>query len=402
MNTRLLAFLLVISCSCGRRSNIEKENTNSVLVIDLLSEPISKVTKLSDFAKDIKYIPLQTTDESLIGNNVERIVSIDNRIYIQNRDEILCFDLNGKYYYKLQNRGRGPEEYTFINDFDVSSDNKFLTILSSLIHKIMVYDISDKGFTFQRYIILKDPAPYRISMIPETDNAFLAIPPWRGTELTLSLLINTMGDTLHFKPNCYKYEMIRKENSWAMNEMLVYSVGKTVCFKEEFSDTVFFIDSKINSFMPKMIFNSHGTLGTPEMRGSPEPPGNNITFIANIFETARYVFYWYGTKETRNRNLFDKKTTIKYLLDTDRELKSGLKDDLVGGPDYNVEFIKNYSRGEKLFSFAEAIALKKYVDSEDFKNAIVNDSKKKDELKKLADSLNETDNPVLIIVTPKE
>ncbi len=55
-----------------------------------------------------------------------------------------------------------------------------------------------------------------------------------------------------------------------------------------------------------------------------------------------------------------------------------------------------------MFSFVDAITLKKYVASEDFKNAQVSDPKKKNELKKLADSLNETDNPVLIIVTPKE
>jgi hypothetical protein len=50
----------------------------------------------------------------------------------------------------------------------------------------------------------------------------------------------------------------------------------------------------------------------------------------------------------------------------------------------------------------DAMTLKKYVISEDFENALVKDPKKKSELKKLADSLNETDNPVLIIVTPKE
>ena len=56
-------------------------------------------------------------------------------------------------------------------------------------------------------------------MVPETNNVFMAIPPWRGTELTLSLLINTSGDTIHYKPNCYKYKMVRKDNFLALNEM---------------------------------------------------------------------------------------------------------------------------------------------------------------------------------------
>jgi ParB family chromosome partitioning protein len=52
-------------------------------------------------------------------------------------------------------------------------------------------------------------------------------------------------------------------------------------------------------------------------------------------------------------------------------------------------------------TLVEAITLKKYVAGEDFKNAQVSNPKKKNELKNMADSLSETDNPVLIIVTPK-
>lgn len=96
--------------------------------------------------------------------------------------EILCFNTDGKFLYKLQNRGRGPEEYTFISDFDVSSDNKFLTILSGSSYKLLTYGISDTGFTFRRSITLKDPVPGKISIVPETDKAFLAIAPWTGSE----------------------------------------------------------------------------------------------------------------------------------------------------------------------------------------------------------------------------
>lgn len=423
MRTKLLILAVIFLCFCGRKSTNEKDSIDSVLVIDLLSEPKSKVTKLSEIATNVEYIPLQTSKSSLIGSFVLKIVSIDKRIYIRNSGlerEILCFDIDGKFLFKLQNTGRGPEEYLSITDFDVSSDNKILTILSILNHKLLVYGISDTDFTFQRSITLRDPAPYMVSIVPETDNAFLAIPPWRGTEPTLSLLINTSGDTIHFKPNCYKYEMSRKTNYWATNEILVYSIGNMVCFKEAFSDTVFYVDSKANFFKPRMIFNSHGTLFTPEMRGNPKIPYDHTSFITNIFETSRYVFYSYGTRETRNSDppivnvFFDKRTKKKYKLDVefifetifDNPVKTPmnkLKDDLSGGPDFTVriDLWDRLCSGGKLFSFVDAITLKKYVAGEDFKNAKVMDPKKKEELKKLADSLNETDNPVLIAVTPK-
>ena len=50
----------------------------------------------------------------------------------------------------------------------------------------------------------------------------------------------------------------------------------------------------------------------------------------------------------------------------------------------------------------KSITLKKYIAGEDFKSARVSDPVEKVKLKKLTDSLKETDNPVLIVVTPKE
>jgi hypothetical protein len=397
MRTNLLIILIILLYSCGRKSINENNSTGSVLKIDLLSEPGSTVKRLTEFASNVEYTPLQTIESSLMGGIRGKIINKEKRIYIQSGEEILSFDMDGKYLFKLQNRGRGPEEYTYLDDFDVSSDNKILTILSSITHKLLVYEISETGFTFQRSVTLKDPAPYKINMIPESDNVFLAIPPWRGTEPTLSLMINTAGDTIHFKPNCYKYKNVRKTGSRANNEMLVYSVGDKACFKEEFSDTVYSVGAMENSFSPRMIFDTHGTLSTPGMKGGSETAGDRTIYVANIFETSRYVFYYYGTKDARNRILFDKKTNNKYKLDTESELK----DDLSGGPDFNIEFLNNYCSGDKLFSFLDAITLKKYVAGEDFINAKVSDPKKKEELKKLADSLNETDNPVLVVVTPK-
>jgi hypothetical protein len=400
MRAKILFLVLIFFCSCGSKRADDSGNSDSVLEIDLLSESGSSVQKLSEFAANIEYIPLQTTKSSLLGSIKRKIVYTDNRIFIQNTDEVLCFDMDGKFLFKLKNTGRGPEEYTSIYDFDVSSDNKNLILLTQ--KRFLVYGISDTAFTFQRSITLKDPAPHSVNLVPESNKTFMAIPPWTGTEPTLSLLMNSTGDTIHFKPNCYKYKMVRNANFRALNEMLVYSNGNMVCFKEKFSDTVFYVNAKDIFLKPRMIFDSHGTNVTPEIRGGSETGEKNTTFVAYIFETSRYVFYWYFTNETLNGILFDKATKTKYKLDTDSELKVKIKDDLSGGPDFNIEFLNNYNSGDKLFSFVEAITLKKYIAGEDFKNAKVRDQKMKDDLKKLADFLTITDNPVLIILTPKE
>ncbi len=399
MRIKQIAFFLILSYSCGDKTTVKINNIESIIELDLQSEAETKLTKLSEFAKNIEYIKLQTIEGSLTGASLEKIVCRNGRIYIQTTEKILCFNRDGTFLNKLESKGKGPEEYPGIEDFDVSSDNKFLLILSGLNHKLLIYGISQTGFKFQRSVNLKEPAPYRFGLVPGSQNVFLAVPPWRGNEQTLSLLINTAGDTIHFKTNCYKYELVRKMNYRSGNETLVYSIGDMVCFKELFSDTVFCVNAEDNHFKPRLIFNTHGTLTTPEVRGGSEPAGNRLTYIANIFETQRYIFYYYfSSGPTRNRILFDKKTNTGYRLN----IESELTDDINGGPDYNIEFLNNYCSSDKLFSFVEAIDMKKYIASSDFKNAKISDPNKKDELKKLADSLNETDNPVLIIVTPKE
>ena len=153
-----------------------------------------------------------------------------------------------------------------------------------------------------------------------------------------------------------------------------------------------------------MILNSHGTISTPESRGGSETAKEVRSSVNNVFETSRYVFYLSYIRDNQNRILenrilFDKKTKTKYKLDIESG-NSQLMDDLSGGPDFNIDYFNFLCSEGKLFSFLEAITLKKYVAGEDFKNVRVSDPKKKNELKKLADSLNETDNPVLIIVTP--
>jgi hypothetical protein len=406
---------MIVFCSCGRKSTDNTIKPDPVIEIDLLSEPESEITGLSDIAENVEYIPLQTTENSLIGAFTLKILNVGDRIYIQNggfEGEILCFDLNGRFLFKISNKGRGPEEYDFITDFDVSSDNTILTILSGSTRKLVSYGISDAGFTFLRSITLREPAPWRVSLVPETDLAFLSIPSWQGTEPALSLLINASGDTIFYRPNNYKFDRVqtgRPGTRSSEGKLLTYNIGDLVCFKEDFSDTVFYVDARNRSFRPRIIFNTQGTSYTPEMKGGSEKiKDNSTTYIPKIFETSRYVFCQYYTiiVEQKVVNLygffFDKKTNSKSKSDIGADRKIKLSDDLSGGPDFRLEYQENRCSNGRLFSYVESMTLKKHVDSDDFKDAKVRDPNKKSELKRIADSLEETDNPVLVVVTPKE
>lgn len=395
MNTSLyLSLLILILISCARSSN-NNIDEDSIAKIDLFSEPESELTLLSDVSTGIEYIALETKEESMLAS-IEKIKSCNNKIYIKTgNEEILSFDNAGKFLFKLDKTGRGPEEYLSIYDFDVSSDDKTLLILSN--GKILVYDISDRGVYYAKSISLKTPHPSKIDMIAGTTSILMSVTPMTGNEPALSIVINTDGDTLLYKPNCYLSENKNKYN-WAMvNECLHYDYEKSICFKEEFSDTVFSFNKELNVFKPRLIFDSHGKGFSPRVRYDSEYAkihGTELYWVYSILETQRYVIYNYEHNKIRNKTIYDKSERKKYKI----ALKDAFIDDINGGPNVNPNFC---SEG-KVFYAIEALTLKNYIKTGDFLSKQVKNSREKEELKKLAESLEESDNPVLIELTLKK
>lgn len=83
----------------------------------------NKFLNISEIADSITYIPLETTDECLIGAFCG--IQYKNGIwYISDRTyTIFLFDDNGKFIKKLNKIGQGPGEYTYIQTFAVDNDN---------------------------------------------------------------------------------------------------------------------------------------------------------------------------------------------------------------------------------------------------------------------------------------
>jgi hypothetical protein len=91
---------------------------------------------LSTFVESISYIPLETSNESLMVR-VSEIIIKDTYIYAVDSEQkmVFIFDKNGKFVSKLARRGEGPDEYlsmqqvlvddaeTFITVFDYRGDN---------------------------------------------------------------------------------------------------------------------------------------------------------------------------------------------------------------------------------------------------------------------------------------
>ena len=394
----VLFILLILSFSCsGGKKNPGNNAKSSIVEVDLLSLPELKLTGLSQVASDVKYIPLSTNEESMIGFIGKVILNKGRYFLAVNTTEIMCFNKSGNFLFKLSKQGNGPDEYQFIIDFDISTDGQTLAVLSG--NKIHCYSVSESGFIKKNSIVLQQHAAF-ISFVPGTENLLVSSMSPLGNEKALNVLINLKGDTLNLKSNSYRYIKSASYNIYPNNDVIQYKSGDLVCFKEVWSDTVFSVSREPANWVPYLIFNSNGTNVSTMIRSDQDYLNkikNDFSQIASISEVDRYILYMCYIMGESHLIMYDKTDHVKYEIDR----KSMPVDDITGGPDFKFLSLNNASEGS-WYSSISTIALKKYFQNNETDKAEVTDNLKYGKLKIIADSLSDTDNPVLIIVTPKK
>jgi len=362
-------------------------------VIDLLVSPESELTKISEIATDVKYIPLQTTEHGLIPYILD-VKKNNEKVFVRtNRSEILCFNNAGQYLFKLSNSGRGPEEYTYIYDFDVTDDNILLVLTRS---RLLFFNIADSAFIYFKTLNFKfDPGYVAIS--PDQNHILLSYGSSYGNEPYRNVLINMNGDTIMKIPNQYKYSKNTKMHFAATFENINFNYKNLLHFKFWLNDTVFTL-TEDNKVEPYLIFDSHGKQTTIEaLANFSENTLRDYTNVNSILETNRYIIYRYFSEKLCVR-VFDKiSSKILYIDYKSRDMTLWVTDDFTGGVNIEPKFCID---GD-IYAWTDAITLKKHIASDEFKSSSVKFPDKKEALQKLADSLDETDNPVLIVVTPK-
>lgn len=405
MRTKLIILGIFFLFSCGRKSS--NDNNNSFIKLDLFSEPSSVISNLSDIASNVEYIPLQTSENSLVSiiSNVKTngdIIIVYSFSFT--KSELIFFDRNGRYLKKLSKNGRGPGEYFVIGDFDMNSKANILVLLSNSI--IIEYDIIGNEFVYNKSLNFKSTYYNRtdkINFIPGQNNILLS---YLSTtfEKFRNLVINLNGDTLDTRLNYYKFTIDPTQGKEIQvlaspYENISYNYNKSLHFRDWFSDTVFTIDQSKN-IIPYLMFDSNGKQFSPDdlaklyiLQHSKGTYPDNYVTVDYIMESPRFIVYNYIYKKATIYELYDKVLNKKIGIST----KPFLEDDITGG--LNVE--PKLSFDGKLYSWVEAINLKNHVSSEEFKNSVVKDPKKKKALETLANSLKETDNPVLVVVTLK-
>lgn len=152
-NIIFLLIILVSVVSCKRStSDISRKGEGDITCIDV--EEKCELSIFDVFSK-IEIIPLETTESSLLYENLAKVTLHDNKYYVLSHKQniIFIFDSQGKYLNQINKQGNGPGEYNELNDFGFNRFNGNLELMSAFGY-INVYDAT--GETFKERLLFPE------------------------------------------------------------------------------------------------------------------------------------------------------------------------------------------------------------------------------------------------------
>jgi len=377
-----IIFIFILICGCKQRPGTVNLNR-----IDFYANPGIEISNLSEIATEIDYIPLQ-----IKGSGISEIRITDDRYFVKNySEEIECLDKNGRFLYKLSKKGNASDEYGSIPNYDVNSGGQLLAL--STYKAIKIYENDGTGFVFLKSVDITNPVT--LSFVPGKINLLLScINP--GNIPFVDILINPEGDTLATRPNGNRLKKDLRPSIFLRG--IQYKYDKSLFFKEPFNDTVYTVGMSDN-ISPYLVIDSHGKQITPGIVDRTQSGKSkkklwdyfNIMFFS---ETSRYMIALIIFRKSESVRIYDKALS-KYFSFSNSSLY--IKDNINGG----VDFTPKYCDGNKLYYWISASELIDHVAGGGFKNSEAIPERKA-YLRKITDSLQDTDSQILIVVTPKE
>jgi hypothetical protein len=185
------------------------------------------------------------------------------------------------------------------------------------------------------------------------------------------------------------------------NECIMYYFDNQLHIKEIYSDTIFKITQDGN-YLSKYTLEL-GKFNIPEKIREwsfdrfLSSIGKDFFLVNNIFESNKYLIFCYMHDNKDRLLVFNKKTgEIENFIE---KVKLGfIKNDFDGGP----YFFPVSNDNNQFLQMINAFELIAHTATDEFKNSTPKYPEKKKELEELAASLNENDNPVLMLVKLKQ
>jgi hypothetical protein len=310
-------FGIALLFSCQSKTTQKSTDIPCIDVRAALTHPVKAA--FNDSAYDVQYIPLETTDSSLI-KAIDDCVVTSKYIYIFNRGHgVKQFDRQGHYIRDIGRVGGGPGEYDLPFQFmhNIYADEAHNRFYVVSVFKTWVFTL-DGNFieTFEHGkgdAKLGVEYEYKIG-----DNRWAAI-----THVTTPFSIpgcfgigvfTKQGDTIAIKKDDFYRDCVPKEYSGFVNIAIAWT-GNSVLFKTESCDTVFRLSPdaikpayvlKLDNSKEDVIQGLHARDGN---RNVPQGVAKaSDILIQDLLETPRTLYYRFIVNSKFYVGSFDRMT----------------------------------------------------------------------------------------------
>ena len=394
---RLLRLSILCVCmvvvSCKSADTAETHVINFPEAIDNIG-----IVNLSDVAKSIRYVPLETRGDALVGE-YPRIAYDGNHIVVADLGgKINVFDNSGKFVRSIDRVGRGPEEFLPpLNSLSIFNGN-----IVAIGREIVVYDIYGN---FVRRVAVPNVEGYNIInpiMIGENRYAASVVDYTSGNTEYCAVVYDSLSnvDQLITIPGISEPQALSGNSiSGAQDRVFLILVARLFQYDDTFrlyypeSMEILSVD-KLNVVDTAYVIE-YGGYRMPDGHASNMSLDNRYIQLTSFFESERLLFMNVFTMATITTTgsrfltfIYDKQTKKTSVLYDRIEDKRGFKDDMGDGP----EFLPKSVFGKKtLLADIAAISLIEYAE---------NNTLSKD-LEKIVSTMDENSNPVIAIVELK-
>lgn len=350
-------------------------------VVINLAKAISESPKeimLNELASDIRYVPLETTDDCLMNNEFYIMQYTGEDIITSG---IFHFDKNGKFLNKIGSKGQGPEEYLqglfafgdwknkllYVQNWTTLTcygfDGTFVRSVPTPQLNMGAAGLFDENhILYSNDIYYADKAnPIQLYMVDSQNGK--TVSKWRG----------------HLEEN-KKYGMILTSRDF------MYNYDNSLFYKPALENVIF----KILSPKKRQLVYKFDCSGKDiDVSADEVDPKKRFQFLSVYWakETAQYLFVNYGMKNISRLGIYDKeKKTFTNVT---------IKDNLAGGYDIHPAWTSDDNHLLMVY-YAGGLLQDK---EKRYLTGLLPERKK--ELDELLKNIKEDDNPVVILVTLK-
>lgn len=313
MNTRYsLIPLLLLSVLCISCKQLIDRDVETIRINTTPDTPVS----LSLITDNLEEITLELTDESLLSDQIFRVLIMNDHIIVADRKQStpLVFDRKGCFIRSIGKRGQGPEEFLSVVDIAANEQDKLLYITSTT--KTVCYRLDgefvSKSNLGAGYINYVDNTLYLIKEKFEQDSI--------NTRISIMYIMDkdlNINDSIELKRVANAQMLYTHPH----RDFVTMHNGRLNQYFFEFEaepsirDTLFQIKNRRLVPDLKLDFGTSGLDAT----------GERSLYVWNIYRSNRYAFAIYGfPPNTQMRSCYDLKEQKGYTM------QQGYNDDTYG------------------------------------------------------------------------